>query len=307
MLDLKLTSGAPKWTVAVLPAWQRWLTVSDTSGTGPATLKLSASAAGLSKGVYNAFVSIQASDAMPQSIQVPVTFTVGGSPDISITGLGNAASGTPAFAPGELIAVYGTNLAPGTRNATSQPLPLSLLGVSATVNGISAPLWFVSPGQINLQIPYETTAGTAALGINDNGQIASYTFPVSPTAPGIFAFEGSTIPYPTGDPGQTLVCFITGDGDVTPTLVTGATPAAGSSLARFPQSRQPLSMTIGGEPAKIVFSGIVTGLVGVTQVNFTIPADLAPGLQPVIVTVGGVSSLPVNIKVNALSAMVIPQ
>jgi uncharacterized protein (TIGR03437 family) len=66
-------------------------------------------------------------------------------------------------------------------------------------------------------------------------------------------------------------------------------------------------MTIGGKPAKIVFTGIVTGLIGITQVNFTIPPDLAPGLQPVVVTVGGVSSAPVNLNVNALSATVIPQ
>jgi uncharacterized protein (TIGR03437 family) len=306
-LDLTFTSATPKWTVAILPASQKWLTVSDMLGTGPATLKLIASPAGLSKGVYNAILSIQASDALPQSVQVPVVFKVGASSDISITGLGNAASGTQTFAPGELIAVYGTNLAPGTRSAGAQPLPLSLSCVSATVNGISAPLWFVSSGQINLQIPYETAAGPAALGVNNNGQIASFTFPVTPTAPGIFAFQGSTVPYPEGNPGQTLVCFITGDGDVTPTLVTGATPPAGTSLAQFPRSRQPVTMTVGGEQAKIVFSGIVTGLVGITQVNFTVPADLPPGLQPVIVTVGGVSSVPVNLKVNALSATLTSQ
>ena len=302
-LDLKFSSGLPnalaKWTVAILPTQQKWLTVDAASGTGPATLKFTASSAGLSKGVYNAVVSIQAADALPQIIEVPVTFTAGASATTAIMGLGNAASGAQVFAPGELIAIYGTNLAPATVSAARQPLPLTLSGVSVTVNGVSAPLWFVSPGQINLQIPYETTAGTAVLGVKNNGQVASYVFPVAPTAPGIFAFEGSTVPYSSGDPGQTLVCFITGDGDVTPTLGSGATPPAGTSLSQFPQSRQTLTMTIGGEQAKIVFNGIVTGLIGVTQVNFTIPADLPPGLQPVVVTVGGVSSVPVNIKVNA--------
>jgi uncharacterized protein (TIGR03437 family) len=257
--------------------------------------------------VYNATISIQASDALPQFVQVPVVFTVGASSGISVTGLGNAASGTQTFAPGELIAIYGTNLAPGLRSASVQPLPLNLSGVSATVNGVSAPLWFVSPEQMNLQIPYETTAGLAALGVNNNGQIASFTFPVSPTAPGIFAFQGAPVPYPSGNPGQTLVCFITGDGDVTPTLITGKTPPAGTSLSQFPQSRQPLTMTIGGMPAKIVFSGIVTGLIGITQVNFTIPAELTPGIQPVVVTVGGVSSAPVNLNVNAPSTTLISQ
>jgi len=298
-LDLKFTSATPKWTAAILPASQKWLTVSDASGAGPASLKLTASSTGLSKGVYNAVVSISASDALPQVIQVPVVFTVGASGDTAITGIGNAASGAQVFAPGALVAVYGTNLAPETRSAATQPLPIALSGVSATVNGVSAPLWFVSSGQINLQIPYETSAGTAVIGVRNNGQVASFTFQVSPSGPGIFAFQGNTVPFASGNPGQTIVCFITGDGDVTPTLVSGATPPSGTSLANFPQSRQPLTMTIGGEQAKIVFNGIVTGLIGVTQVNFTIPPDLSPGPQPVVVTVGGVASTPVNLTVVA--------
>jgi uncharacterized protein (TIGR03437 family) len=112
-------------------------------------------------------------------------------------------------------------------------------------------------------------------------------------------FQGNTVPFASGTPNQTLVCFITGDGDVTPTLVSGATAPATNNIANYPQSRQPLTMTIGGESAKILFNGIVTGLIGVTQVNFTIPGDLAPGPQPVVVTVGGVPSLPVNLTVTA--------
>jgi uncharacterized protein (TIGR03437 family) len=198
-----------------------------------------------------------------------------------------------------LLAAYGTNLAPSTQIAGIQPLPLSLAGASATVNGISAPLWFVSPGQMNIQIPYETTSGTAVLGVNNNGQVASYIFQVTPTAPGIFVSNSSIVPESSGAPGQTIVCFVTGDGDVTPTLTTGATPSAGTPLSQFPRSRQPLTMTVGGENATIVFNGIVTGLIGVTQVNFTIPSDAKPGVQPVVVTVGGLSSTPASFTVTA--------
>jgi len=56
-------------------------------------------------------------------------------------------------------------------------------------------------------------------------------------------------------------------------------------------------MKIGGEQANIVFHGIVTGLIGVTQINFTVPMDAKTGVQPVVVTVGGVSSAPVNLTV----------
>ena len=297
--DLKFSSGSPAWTASVIPASQKWLTVSALSGTGNATLQLQGSASGLSNGVYNAIVSIQAQDSLPQSIQVPVALIVGASSGISIAGVGNAASGAQAFAPGQLMAVYGTNLAAYQLIAGIQPLPLTLASASATVNGVAAPLWFVSPTQINLQIPYETGLGTAFLAINNGGQVASYPFQVSAAAPGIFAFNGSLVPYPTAAQNQTIVAFITGDGDVTPTLASGASPPATSTLAQLPVSRQALSLTVGGEKASIVFNGIVPGLIGVTQVNFTVPPDAIVGVDPVVVTVGGVSSAPVNLTVTA--------
>jgi len=298
-LDLTFGAGSPAWTAAVAPASQQWLSVSALSGSGNTTLQLQASAANLSAGVYNAILSIQAQDVLPQSIQVPVVLVVGASSSISITGIGDAASGGQAYAPGQLLAVYGTNLAAYQLIAGIQPLPLTMASASATVNGVTAPLWFVSPTQINLQIPYETAAGPAVLAINNGGQVASFGFNVSAAAPGIFAYSGSLVPYATAKQGQTILCFITGDGDVTPTLATGASPSAGTTLAQLPKSRQPVSLTVAGEQAPIVFNGIVSGLIGVTQVNFTVPSDAAIGIDPVVVTVGGVSSAPVNLAVTA--------
>jgi uncharacterized protein (TIGR03437 family) len=88
--------------------------------------------------------------------------------------------------PGMLMSLYGTKLANSTQSAKSLPLPLTFDGVSVTVNGLPAPLWFISPGQINLQIPYETALGSALVVVNNNGQVSSYTIQVTPTAPGIF-------------------------------------------------------------------------------------------------------------------------
>jgi uncharacterized protein (TIGR03437 family) len=301
--DLKFGAGSPAWTATVIPAVQNWLSVSPLAGTGNTTINLSASAAGLSNGVYNATISIQAQDVLPQSIQVPVTFVVGASSNISIAGIGNAASGAHTFAPGQLIAVYGSNLVATQQIAGIQPLPLTMNGASATVNGVAAPLWFVSPVQVNLQIPYETSAGPAVLGMNNGGQIASFQFNVAPTAPGIFASNGSLVPYATGQQGQEIVAYITGDGDVTPTLATGASPPSFLTLSQLPASRQPLTLTVGGQQATIVFDGIVSGLIGVTQLNFNIPSNVPTGVQPVVVTVGGVSSAPVNLSVTAASPM----
>jgi uncharacterized protein (TIGR03437 family) len=82
-----------------------------------------------------------------------------------------------------------------------------------------------------------------------------------------------------------------------------ASPSPFLSLAQLPASRQPLTLTVGGEQATIVFDGIVSGFIGVTQVNFNIPTDVPTGVQPVVVTVGGVSSAPVNLTVTAASPM----
>ncbi len=78
-LDLRFGGANPQWTVSVSPSNRtaKWLTVSPSSGGGDGQVSIQASAAGLSAGVYNAFVNIQAANSVPQAIRVPVTFVVG--------------------------------------------------------------------------------------------------------------------------------------------------------------------------------------------------------------------------------------
>jgi uncharacterized protein (TIGR03437 family) len=85
---------------------------------------------------------------------------------------------------------------------------------------------------------------------------------------------------------------------VTPALLTGFAPSTTTSLTSLPKSRLPLSVTVGGVQAFVLFYGIPPGLVGVSQVNFTVPGSVKPGVQPVVVTVGGISSPPVNLTVQ---------
>jgi uncharacterized protein (TIGR03437 family) len=298
-LNLTFTGGSPQWTLAVLPAKPDWLTLSSTSGTGSAAVTISASATGLSRGAWNATVVVQAAGAVPQAVSVPVTFVVGASATTSIQGVANGASFTTDYAPGMVLSVFGTQLASGTGSASSLPLPLSMFGVSATVNGVSAPLYFVSPGQINLQVPYETTLGAATLAINNNGEVAVFPFRVTVAAPGIFAAgDGGLAPNPTGSTGQALLAFVTGDGDLSPTLATGATPSSSVSVSRLPKPRLPVSLTVGGVAATIAFVGVPPGLSGVTQINFTVPDGLSPGDQPMVVTVGGIASKPAKLTIQ---------
>jgi uncharacterized protein (TIGR03437 family) len=298
--SLNLTGDGVQWTVNVFPSNQitTWLSVTPTSGSGSQAINLRGSATGLATGVYNATLVFQATNTIPQFIEVPVTFTVGSATGISIGGMANGASYQPAYAPGMVLSIFGAQLAPSTQAAGSVPLPLTLAGVSATVNGVAAPLYYVSPSQLNIQIPYETGAGRAVLGVNNNGQVAAAAFKVTPAAPGIFTDPSNNlVPKSAAKPGDTLSLFLTGDGTVTPSLASGASPVSGTPLDYLPRPGLPVAVTIAGIPATIVFAGIPPSLVGTTQINFVIPSDAAAGTQTVIVSVAGASSQPANLLI----------
>ena len=309
-VNLAFTGGAPAWTATVSPAnrTSTWLTVSPASGTGNAALAIQADSTGLSPGVYFAIVAVAAADSLPQFINVPVMLQVGPSGKTAVSGLQNAFSFRQGFAPGMAMSVYGTNLA-GTITAAPAgrfPLPLSLGGVSATVNGISAPLYYVSPGQLNIQVPYETGAGPAVLAVNNNGQIASFAFTAVPAAPGLYrtAISNSTgQPVTNATTGQVLLLFMTGEGDVTPSLATGATPSSAiTDPTRLPHARMPISVSIGGVPvpaSSLLFAGIPNGVAGLTQIDLSVPANAPTGPQPVVVTVGTAAAPPITLNITA--------
>ncbi|MEO8369032.1 MAG: hypothetical protein ABI806_07535 [Candidatus Solibacter sp.] len=286
---LNFTGGSPAWTANVITASAKWLTVSPASGTGSGAIKATVNSAGLSRGVYQAFVVVEAGGTLPQALQVPVTFVVGTSPTTTVTAIANGASYAQAFAPGMLLTVFGTQLSGVTRSATSLPLPLEIGGVSSTVNGVSAPLYYVSPGQVNVQIPYEVGIGPAVLGVNNGGQVANFPFTVAASAPGLFTGADGSL---TGSVrvGATATVYMTGDGDTTTFLITGDGPPTGTATARLPRTKLPVTVSIGGVNATVTFTGTPAGMAGVSQVNFTVPANAPQGLQPLIVTVGGVRS-----------------
>jgi uncharacterized protein (TIGR03437 family) len=216
---------------------------------------------------------------------------------LAVGGVSNAATGQQAYAPGMILSVYGTQMGDFIQSAGTIPLPQFLAGFEATVNSVTAPLYYVSPNQVNLQIPYETQPGPATLQIGNPYQNATYQFQVVAAAPGIFMFPDGTInPSRTGARGQIVTLYITGDGQVTPSLATGTAP---NPKAQAPKPRLPVSVTVGGVPAATIeFLGIPTWSVGVTQINFTIPANAPTGVQPVVVTVGNASSPPATITVQ---------
>ena len=215
---------------------------------------------------------------------------------LTIGGVSNAATGQQVFAPGEIVSVYGTGMGSLAQAAASTPLPQFLAGFEAWVNNVPTPLYYVSPNQVNLQIPYETPVGTAQLMIgNPYENSPNFPITVSSAGPGIFTFQDGTInPFPSGTRNQTVTLYITGDGAVRPSVTTGDIPAAGI----VPKPRLAVTVTVGGVPATTTFIGIPSWSVGVTQINYTIPPTAPTGRQPVVVTVGTAQSPPAYINVT---------
>jgi uncharacterized protein (TIGR03437 family) len=221
------------------------------------------------------------------------------SPSPAITSLSNSASSAQAFAPGAVVTIAGSQLAPSSESAGTIPLPYLIAGVTATVNGVAAPLYFVSPAEMIVQIPYETTPGSALLTVNNTGQVVSKTFTVAAAAPGIFTDQNrAPIPNATAAPGSVVSLYLTGAGVVTPAVATGDAPASSVAVTDLPKPTQVTSVTVGAQTAAIQFLGIPWNLVGVLLINYQVPSGLPPSVQPVIVTIGGVSSQVANLTIT---------
>jgi uncharacterized protein (TIGR03437 family) len=217
-----------------------------------------------------------------------------------VGGASNAASGKQSYAPGMLVSVYGSAFGDFAQSAGVIPLPQYLAGFEASVNGVSTPLYYVSPNQVNIQIPYEAEPGNATLVVgNPYLNANNYNLVIAPAAPGIFMTNGATAaPFSSAARGETTTLFITGEGQVSPALADGTTPAAGTPSANLPKPQLPVTVTVASQNANIAFIGIPSGLVGVTQINYVVPANTPLGVQPVVVTVGGVPSQAANLTVT---------
>jgi uncharacterized protein (TIGR03437 family) len=195
--------------------------------------------------------------------------------EIGIAGAVNAASFKPIAAPGMILAVYGGLMAAETQSA-SLPLPTTLAGVSATINDVACPLYYVSPAQINLQVPPSAKPGPATLRVIYNGRTATSSLTIAPAAPGVFMDFETNAPAPdeVAKRGQTVSLYVTGNNGQQPTV------------------------TVGGVPANLTYWGVPSWSVGVTQINYTVPPNAPLGRAPVLVTAGGTASAPLYLIVT---------
>jgi uncharacterized protein (TIGR03437 family) len=230
-------------------------------------------------------------------------------PAIASNGVGNAASYTPRISPGALASIFGTGFGNATFVADDgRPWPTSTTNnVSVQVNGAAAPLYFVSPGQINFQVPWATpTTGTVNVAVLVNGGSSNIAaVPVATAAPGLFVLPSGQAAvlnpdYSVNDPsnpvkaGATIFAYLTGSGPVSPAAKDGV-PASTTSLVYVQASN---SATIGNQPATVSFAGLAPGFIGLVQMNIVVPTGLAPGTYPLSVTIDGQTSnaAPITVK-----------
>jgi uncharacterized protein (TIGR03437 family) len=232
------------------------------------------------------------SSAVTASVILSARATTASNGTPAISGVTNAGSYRQVYAPGMILAVFGSQLAPSPASASGVPFPLTMAGTSATLNGEAVPLWYVSPAQMNIQIPYEAAPGVATLVINNNGLVTTDTFMVAATAPGIFTDQNGNISdgLTGATRGQYSVLYLTGAGAVSPAVSSGAAPPVGTALNALPAPLQNVTVTVNNIATTVDFAAIPAGLVGVVQVNFLVPAGIPTGTIPVVVTVGNASA-----------------
>jgi uncharacterized protein (TIGR03437 family) len=216
-------------------------------------------------------------------------------------GIVNAANSVPftaGVAPGEVISLYGTNLASSTATTPGLPFPTTLGGASVTINGTPAPLYYASPTLLSVVVPYSEPSDGSFLNIQvtNNGQQSNVATVYSTASqPGIFTVPSGGIGngaildtnfklINSSNPasvGQTIQIYLTGLGAVSPAVKEGsAGPSNPLSYAATPDVY--IDDSAGNSvQARVLFAGLAPTLGGLYQLNITIPAGVASGLATI--------------------------
>jgi uncharacterized protein (TIGR03437 family) len=286
------------WTAYSDVTWLQITNGSSGSGNGSLAYHLLANTAGTRTGSIHV-----------GSSTFTVTQNASGPPAPVITKVTSAANyRDDAVSPGEIVALFGANMGPNTRD----PVPLqvnngavtkSLSGTQVLFDSVPAPLVYTLDRQVSAVVPYGVAGKSSTqVQVTYNGAASNImTMPVQPAHPAIFTLDATGMgpgailnqdnsinSGPNGAPRGTIVAiYATGGGVTDPALADGA--VTGSTL---PYLTQKVAVTIGGIEASVKYAGGVPGAVaGLTQINAEVPAGVTPGSAvPVIVKLGNYTS-----------------
>ena len=204
-----------------------------------------------------------------------------------------------ALSPGDVAAVFGSNLATTSASTSKVPLVTAYNGTVFRVAGVDAPLFYVSPGQLTVQIPAELSANRqySAIGIVNGALTLPDTIDLAAVSPGIAVLSDGSLIAQHGDfslvtaqnpahAGETVVMYLVGMGATNPAVASGQ-PAPG--VEPFARPLAPPAVTIDNQPVQVAFAGMTPSGVGLFQINFTVPKTARTGVPlNVVVTQAGV-------------------
>ena len=280
--------------------------VLNTTYVDAGTLQVSLTAAMLAQGSPLSFTVVNPGAAPSNALTLTLTDPV---PQFQAAGFFNAASmASPGKAsPGEMITIFGSNLGPA-QAASATPdangaYPQALATVRVLFDGHAAPMLFASATEISAIVPFGIGGQTStAVQVEYQGrQSQSVDVPVVAAAPGLFTANASgTGPgailngdmsqnQATGPAavGSTIALYCTGAGLMDQPLVDGQV------VAHAVKTQAPVTVTIDGQTAEVLYAGAAPTLVGgIVQVNATVPANVRSGVVPITLSIGGVTSQP---------------
>jgi uncharacterized protein (TIGR03437 family) len=214
------------------------------------------------------------------------------------------------ISPGAWISIFGTNLAYTTRlwkdsEILGGKLPTLLDGVSVTIDGRLAAIHYISPLQLNVQVPDDTATGPVPVVVTTPQGTATATVPMQTVSPGLFMYQAANARYvaaqhadysivgPPGlypgasspaKPGEVIILYATGFGPTTPPTPSGQVVTSAEPVANLAA----ISMTIGGQQAQVQWAGVT--IAGVWQLNVQVPTGAASGDAAIMAQIGGKST-----------------
>jgi uncharacterized protein (TIGR03437 family) len=301
--------GTLTWSATASAAW---LAVSVAA---PSTLTVSASPAGLSAGTYTGVIQISAGGASNSPTSISVTLTVATATAAPFTVALSTAGQVEPFAAQAIVSAYGANLATGTASAASLPLPATLAGTTVTVTdsaglASAAPLFYVSPAQVNFEIPVGAASGPATVTVDSqNGAAQSVAIQIGNTSPGLFQLNATglvaawVLPVTSGAQGALQPVYQVVSGSVEPLPIDLGPATQETYLEMYGtgiRNAQQVSATVGGLGVPVLFSGAAPGFPGEDQVNIgPLPHALSgQGSVNIVVAADGLAANAVSVTIQ---------
>jgi len=219
------------------------------------------------------------------------------------------------ISPGAIVSIFGSRLSDGTSLADRLPLDLRRMGTEVVLAGRPLPIYYTSEGQVNAMVPFGLEVNTSHQLIVRRGNTLSVpeAVTVAMAQPAVFTVNGlgtgqghiyrqtaagELILAAAGNPvtaGDAVVIYCAGLGPVIPVVDAGQA-APRSPLA---ETANPVTVTIGGRQARVLFAGLAPDLTGLYQINAEVPAGLSGGSDvPVVLMVAGQAGPAVTMAVR---------